>query len=274
MKEQFLVLIREAESPPLATSLAREYLQARILLAMQESGAMIPLAFHGGTALRFLFDLPRFSEDLDFSLERPGRGSIEWEALERRITGQLTREGYEVVTRRRTGRTVESLMIGFPGLLHEAGLTPRASQRLNIRIEIDTKPPAGAGLETTIVRRHALLNVQHHDRPSLLTGKLHAILQRKWAKGRDLFDLFWYLSDPRWPGANLVLLNNALEQTGWEGPPVDAGSWRTIIRRRIESLDWSAVERDVRPFLEPGPAVTLFARENLLKMIASQSPND
>lgn len=49
----------------------REYLQARILNILQRSGAMIPLAFHGGTALRFLYAIPRYSEDLDFALERP-----------------------------------------------------------------------------------------------------------------------------------------------------------------------------------------------------------
>ena len=267
MKEQLLDLVRKSATPVLAANLAREYLQARILLGLQESGAMIPLAFHGGTALRFLFDLPRFSEDLDFSLERPDRGSIQWETLDRRITAQLDKEGYEVVTSRKTGRAVESLMVRIPGLLYEAGLAPRASQRLNIRIEVDTKPPAGATLETTIIRRHAMLNVQHHDRSSLLAGKLHAILQRPWVKGRDLFDLLWYLSDARWPGPNLVLLNNALEQTGWEGPSIDEGSWRRVVRDRIASLDWVAVERDVRPFLESGPAVALLTRENILKML-------
>jgi hypothetical protein len=60
----------------LAGNLAREYLQARTLLALQQAGAMIPMAFQGGTALRFLFGLPRFSEDLDFALERPERGSL------------------------------------------------------------------------------------------------------------------------------------------------------------------------------------------------------
>ncbi len=267
MREQLLDLASEAATPVLAANLAREYLQARILLAMQEAGAMVPLAFHGGTALRFLFDLPRFSEDLDFALERPDRGGFELGVLARRITAQLAREGYEVHTRLRQGRVVESLMLSFPGLLHAAGLTPHASQRLSIRIEVDTRPPAGTGLETTIIRRHALLNLQHHDRPSLLAGKLHAILQRRWAKGRDLFDLFWYLSDPRWPGPNLVLLNNALSQTGWAGPSVDAASWRTIVRDRVASLDWTAAERDVAPFLEPGPETALFGREALLKLL-------
>lgn len=268
MKEELLERARTATSPTLAPHLMREYLQARILLALQEAGAMIPLAFQGGTALRFLFDLPRFSEDLDFTLERPGRSPFDLDALAERVAAQLRREGYEVVPRRRTGRAVESLMISLPGLLHEAGLSPHPSQRLGIRIEVDTDPPAGAGLATTIVRRHALLHLQHHDRPSLLAGKLHAILQRRWTKGRDLFDLFWSLSDPRWPEPNLELLNNALEQTGWEGPPLDAASWRGVIRDRVASLDWSAAARDVEPFLEPGPAVALFGRENLLELIA------
>jgi hypothetical protein len=270
VKEELLDLTRQATSPVLATNLAREYLQARILLALQEAGAMIPLAFQGGTALRFLFGLPRFSEDLDFALERPDRSRFELAAVEERLTAELTREGYEVVTRRRTGGAVESLMVGVPGLLHEAGLSPHASQRLSVRIEVDTNPPAGAGLETTIVRRHALLHLQHYDRPSMLAGKLHALLQRRWTKGRDLFDLFWYLSDPRWPDPNLVLLNNALEQTGWQGPALDADSWRAVVHDRVASLDWTAVERDVEPFLEPGPAVALFRRENLLKLIAAQ----
>ncbi|MEX2662799.1 MAG: nucleotidyl transferase AbiEii/AbiGii toxin family protein, partial [Vicinamibacterales bacterium] len=256
MKEQLLAVTRRAATPATAVNLAREYLQARILLAMQEAGAMIPLAFQGGTALRFLFDLPRFSEDLDFALERPGRGPFDIESLERRLTAQLEREGYAVVTTRKTGRAVQSVMASFPALLYEAGLSPRPAQRLSIRVEVDTKPPAGAGLETTIVRRHALLNLQHHDRPSLLAGKLHAILQRPWAKGRDLFDLFWYLSDPRWPSPNLVLLNNVLLQTGVDGPALDAASWRHRVRDRIDALDRAAVERDVAPFLEPGPTVS------------------
>lgn len=270
MKEQLFGLVSETATPVLATNLAREYLQARILLAIQETGAMIPLAFQGGTALRFLFDLPRYSEDLDFALERPDRASFDLEDSGPKIVSQLEAEGYEVVTRAREGKAVRSLMIGFPGILHQAGLVAHPSQRLNIRIEIDTNPPAGAGLETSIIRRHTLLNIQHHDRPSLLAGKLHAILQRSWPKGRDLFDLFWYLSDRRWPAPNLTLLNHALEQTDWHGPPMEPTSWVEAIHDRVASLDWKAAERDVRPFLEPGPATDAFNRENLLNVIEAR----
>jgi predicted nucleotidyltransferase component of viral defense system len=266
MKEELLRMTRQAVNPLVALNLAREYLQARVLLAMQEAGAMIPLAFQGGTALRFLFDVPRFSEDLDFALERPERG-FDLAAIERRMAATLAREGYEVVTSHRAQRAVHRVMLAFPGLPHAAGLSAHPSQRLHVRIEVDTTPPAGAALETTIVRRHALLNLQHHDRASLLAGKLHAILQRRWAKGRDLFDLFWYLSDPRWPSPNLELLNNALRQTGWTGRALEANTWRPAARARVETLDWTAAERDVAPFLEPGQAAALFSRERLLKLL-------
>lgn len=271
MKEQLLDIVRRAENAVSARNLAREYLQARILSALQEAGAMVPLAFQGGTALRFLFGLPRFSEDLDFALERPERGGFDLGKIGHRVTAHLQREGYEVVMGRRADRAVESLMLAFPGVLREAGLSPHASERLRIRIEVDTKPPSGAGLTTTIVRRHALLNLQHHDRPSLLAGKLHAILQRSWTKGRDLFDLFWYLSDPTWPGPNLVLLNNALQQTGWKKRPLEEPTWRSVIRDRVESLDWQAAERDVAPFLEPAPGRTLFGREHLVGLLGPSS---
>jgi predicted nucleotidyltransferase component of viral defense system len=69
MKEFLRTLIQPAASPIDARNLAREYLQALILQSLQRAGAMTALAFHGGTALRFLYTLPRFSEDLDFALE-------------------------------------------------------------------------------------------------------------------------------------------------------------------------------------------------------------
>jgi hypothetical protein len=267
MKEELAALVRRSGDPVQAGNLAREYLQARILAALQETGAMIPLAFQGGTALRFLYDLPRFSEDLDFALERLDRGGFDLPAASDRVGARLEREGYPVELKVRADRVVQRAMVVFPGLPHDLGLSPHPSQRLSVRVEVDTRPPAGAVLATTIVRRHVLLNLQHHDRASLLAGKLHAILQRPWAKGRDLFDLFWYLSDPLWPAPNLELLNHALRQTDRDGPELDESGWRVAVRSRIEELDWAAAEADVAPFLEPGPAASLFGREALLRLL-------
>ncbi|MEA3397617.1 MAG: nucleotidyl transferase AbiEii/AbiGii toxin family protein, partial [Chloroflexota bacterium] len=127
--------------------------------------------------------------------------------------------------------------------------------------------PAGAVLATTVVRRYVVLQLQHHDRASLLAGKLHAILQRPYLKGRDIYDLLWYLSDPDWPLPNLTLLNNALQQTGWDGNPLTAHNWRKTVRDRLQTLTWERVVADVRPFLEPGAHPDLLTPENVMRVL-------
>jgi len=224
MKQDLLAQL-EGLVPWEGINLAREYLQAQVLAALQRAGAMIPLAFCGGTALRFLYGIPRYSEDLDLSLER-SPAQYDLERYARAIARDLRRQGYAIETALDVRRTVHVAWARFPGLPYDLGLSPRRTQRLAVKIEIDTHPPEGARLETTLVRRHLLLHLQHHDRASLLAGKLHALLQRSWTKGRDVYDLLWYLSDPEWPTPNLELLNNALApppspsaSPAWTGRP-------------------------------------------------------
>ena len=114
-------------------------------------------------------------------------------------------------------KTVMSAFIKFPGIFFEMGCSVRKEEVLSIKIEVDTTPPPGAEMETTIIRRFVIVNVNHYNKSSLMAGKLHAILSRQYTKGRDLYDFVWYLSDPSWPSPNLVLLNAALVQTGWKG---------------------------------------------------------
>jgi len=71
VKEYLADLIRTSPTLAQARNLTREYLQARILGGLQRAEAMIPLAFHGGTALRFLFASARYSEDLDLLWKEP-----------------------------------------------------------------------------------------------------------------------------------------------------------------------------------------------------------
>jgi predicted nucleotidyltransferase component of viral defense system len=247
-------------------NVAREYLQARLLESLQRSGAMTAIAFHGGTALRFLYGLPRFSEDLDFALEDPTRGFDIRDTL-RQVRSHLEAEGYRVELRVKDSTPVNNGYVKFPGLLHELGCSPRREETLRVKLEVDTQPPQGASLETTLVRRFVTLRLFHHDRSSLLAGKLHAILQRSWTKGRDMYDLLWYLSDPEWPQPNLTLLNNALVQTGWNRKAVTSSTWRRVVRERLQNLDWHRVSSDVRPFVEPRGDFELLTRDNLLSLL-------
>jgi hypothetical protein len=267
VKERLRDLLRGARMGPAARNLAREFLQASILAALQRAGAMVPLAFQGGTALRFLYSIRRYSEDLDFSLERTGSG-YDIRAYLEAVRADLRREGYEVeLARLSDQRAVHSGFVRFPGLLHELGLSGHREEALSVKLEVDTRPPAGAVLETAVVRRHELLRIQHHDRASLLAGKLHAILQRPYAKGRDFYDLVWYLSDRSWPSPNLVLLNNALAQTGWRKPPLLETTWVNEVRARLRSVRWDALAADVRPLLESAEDRALLTRETIASLL-------
>ena len=266
MKDYLAELVRANPTPAHARNVAREYLQARILGALQRAGAMIPLAFHGGTALRFLYASARYSEDLDFALEKDER-RYDFRAYLQTIKAGLTVEGYAVEFKVSDRKMVHSAFVCFPGLLYDLDLSPHRSEVLAIKIEVDTNPPPGAVLTTSIVRRHLTLHLQHHDRASMLAGKLHALLQRPYLKGRDLYDLLWYLSDPGWPAPNLILLNNALQQTGWKGKLLAKGNWRPALRKRFQTVEWQRVVNDVRPFLEPSEDPNLLTYTNLLRML-------
>lgn len=266
MKDHLAELVRSAPTPEHGRNVMREYLQARILGALQRAGAMIPLAFHGGTALRFLYATARYSEDLDFALEKD-KSRYDFRVYLQVIRSELSAEGYAPEIKVNDKKTVHNAFVRFPGLLHELDLSPQRSEVLAIKIEVDTNPPAGAVLSTSIVRRHVTLQLQHHDRASLLAGKLHAFLQRSYLKGRDLYDLFWYFSDPDWPAPNLTLLNNALQQTGWTSKPLNQDNWRMMVRQRLESVEWQRVINDVRPFLEPRADLNILTHENLLRVL-------
>jgi hypothetical protein len=266
MKAYLTQLIQTAQNPLQGRHLVREYLQARILSTLQRVGAMIPLAFHGGTALRFLYNIPRYSEDLDFALEHSSE-QYDFRAYLKALQTDLTAEKYVVEVKVSDQKVVHGAFVRFRGLLHELDLSPHTDEVLSIKLEVDTQPPKGATLETTVVRRRVVLHLQHHDRASLLAGKLHAILQRPYTKGRDWYDLLWYLSAPDWPLPNLELLNHALQQTNWRGEQITQANWRGAAAQKLSEVAWRGVVEDVRPFLMDAGEVALLTEDHFLKLL-------
>lgn len=266
MKEYLKTLIQHVSSPVAARNLTREYLQALILQSLQRAGAMASIAFHGGTALRFLYSLPRYSEDLDFALEVNSE-LYDFRSYIREVQKDLETQGYEIGLKVSDQKMVQSAFIRFPGLPYELKLSPHQDEVFAVKLEVDTNPPAGATTETSLVRRHVLLNLHHHDRASLLAGKLHAIMQRPYLKGRDLYDLIWYLGDSSWPTPNLVLLNNALQQTNWDGLGLTKENWREVVRSKIDVASFEQVLDDVKPFLDPSEDLGIITKNNLMRLL-------
>jgi len=248
MKDYIRQLISKETNILLKKSIVREYLQSRVLQTLQEKGAFLNMAFLGGTSLRFLYSIPRYSEDLDFS--KLASGNIEFDGLLDSIKKGFEAEDYVVLIKKSKEKAVLSAFIKFPSILYELDLSAHQDEVLSVKIEIDTNPPEGAVTEVTLIRKYILLNLLHYDKASLFAGKIHAILSRKYTKGRDLFDLIWILADSSWPRPNFILLNNSLRQTGWPGPEINTGNWREIIASDIKGKNWRQAADDVAPFLE------------------------
>ena len=237
---------------------------------MHETGLTARLSFVGGTALRMLFGLPRFSEDLDFSLlegTEPLRASLGADLLG--LVKPLEAAGYVVTTRIKEAGTVQSVMYRFPGVLSDVGATPDPRVVLAIKVEVDTRPPAGAVTMNALVPHLFPAAVVHSDLPSLFAGKVHALLARPWVKGRDWYDLFWFLTEKRGVAPNPVLLRNALGQTGHEATL--AGDWRAAVRSRLGQVDWKKVRADVEPLLERPSDMEFFTSGRIRELLSKES---
>ncbi len=260
MKEEALALAAEVEDPARKLNLLREYLQAFTLRSLHEQEAFSAITFVGGTALRFLERLPRFSEDLDFSVAAAAvYKPVPWL---KKLQTDLRLSGYDCTLRWSDRGIVHAAWLHFASLMHEAGLSSRPQQKLSIKLEIDTRPPAGGVIERSIVHKHLTFVVCHYDITSLMAGKLHALLARPYAKGRDWFDLVWYRARRPPVTPNLELLQNALDQKQGK-KHCRASDWQRHLHAQLVKLKVEDLQRDVAAFLERPADLALLSRENL-----------
>ncbi len=248
MKSTALRIVAEAGSPTIAYLKLREYLQHVILRVLFEQKDLLKWVFHGGTALRIIHGLNRFSEDLDFHL----KGKDDQYALSpviARLAKNLALQGYTISDSMVKEKTVRSTFIRFERLLFECGLSPHEDEKLSIKLEVDANPPPGWEVERRIINTFFPFSLIHHDAPSFLSGKFHASLQRPYSKGRDFYDIIFLLS--RWEGLqpNIPYLQNALIQTNYSGETINQESWKSVIGSHARSLNWGQIQDDVRPFL-------------------------
>jgi predicted nucleotidyltransferase component of viral defense system len=264
MKDYALELAARQPDAGSRLNVLREYLQAYALRSAYEHGLFRAAAFIGGTALRFLYDLPRYSEDLDFSL-LPGASDFSFIALMKAVRDEFELAGYDLAVTCNDRKTVNHAFFRFSGILQEAGLATLAEQKLAVRLEIDTHPPQGAGAETHVIIKHFPLSFTGYDLQSMFAGKLTALFCRRFTKGRDFFDAGWYLSKWKDLSPNMVLLANGLRQAGREVP--SDVPWREMLRDTILKADWRVVEDDVkRLLLNPGD-MRILSRENILRLL-------
>ena len=251
----------------------KEIIQELALLGLWRAKFYEHAAFYGGTALRIFHGLPRFSEDMDFSLLAPDE-EFDLDPYLEAIRRELASFGFSFRVARRSKRvstTIESAFIkggtrvnlahvGMPDYLQER--LPRL-QQVRIRLDVDTDPPPLARYEVLTLLTPIPFQVRLFDLPCLFAGKLHAILCREWkarVKGRDFYDFVWYLG--RGIRCDLRHLQARMEQTGhWQGgEDLDVVHLRRLLTRRFEQVDIDQARSDVRPFIRDDAELALWDR--------------
>lgn len=245
MREVIKEKIRAIDGNESKYNFLREYLQALVLKFIEQKNYSRNIAFVGGTALRFLYDIARFSEDMDFSLI--SSEGFSFETFLKELNVYFSSIGIMAEYKPKAARTVLSSFLKFLDVMYENGLTHRKDQKLLIKLEVDSNPPGGYVTEVSFVQKMTPMNVLHYNLPSLFAGKLHAILLRQYTKGRDFYDLMWFLGKGVEP--NYVQLQNAIFQTTGNRVELDGAMLKEKLKQRLASVNWKDVVNEVGVFL-------------------------
>ena len=240
----------------------KEILQELALYALWRGGFFEVAAFQGGTSLRILHGLPRFSEDLDFILLKPDP-EFQWQPYFASLTDVLAQFGVrcELTERSRMDQAVRQAMLKDNSMGRQLDLSffdASTPAKLKVKLEIDSNPPAGTGTSWQYLDFPLDFEVCAQDLPSNYALKLHALLCRPYLKGRDWFDFAWYCKQKTQP--NLPHLAHALNQTGpWQGqsPQVDISWLASALHAKIKTINWPLAAQDVAPFLPAAEQVSL-----------------
>ena len=252
----------------------REILQQLALLGLWRSKFFERAAFYGGTALRILYGLDRYSEDLDFSLLASDRdfslgkyGS----ALERELAGFGFEVSFEPVQKNRESaiesaflktNTLKQMLLIESDRKLLGGL--QSGQKLKIRLEVDVDPPGGFETESKSVLQPVPFAVRTYTLPDLFAGKMHALLCRRWrnrVKGRDWYDFVWYVAN--YPRLHLSHLEQRMRQSRDYTPEASLGAdvFRTMLRDAVERLDVEHAREEVLPFVMDRRSVEIWSAD-------------
>ena len=233
----------------------REITQEVALAALGRTDFFKYGVFQGGTCLRIFYGLNRFSEDMDFILKSADKGFV-IESYLKSITQEMLAYGYniEIVSQSKADATVRKAFIKDDSVvkLLQMSYVGRTGpvRKIRIKFEVDTNPPVGSGYEMKYLDFPFVSSVLLQDLPSLFAGKIHAMLCREYAKGRDWYDFIWFTS--RGVGINHQFLASALKQQGpWRGQEmkIDRDWCLKQLHERICSLNWKEAQDDVKRFV-------------------------
>ncbi|MFZ0241570.1 MAG: nucleotidyl transferase AbiEii/AbiGii toxin family protein [Desulfobacterales bacterium] len=259
----------------------REILQEVALLGLWRSKFYDKAAFYGGTALRIIYGLDRFSEDMDFSLLEPTH-RFDIDGYTAFLAKEINGFGFDVRVERINKAKPSPVQSAFLKtntqdqlLVIETGeeilrAIPKG-QLLKIKLEVDTDPPPGFATQTRYLLQPIPFAVRAFVLPDLFAGKMHGILCRKWksrVKGRDWYDLVWYAANH--PELHLHHLEQRMRQTGnWkEDALLTSEALKNLLVDAINHLDVDQARQEVEPFVRTPENLSVWSREFFLDVVS------
>ena len=237
-------------------NVSRELLQYCILNSLSKSGFFNNAAFLGGTSLRLFYGLDRYSEDLDFSVIKQTK-DFDFAPFLSFVEEDLSKNGIKIETKNKSREDlpVKRAFIkdnSIARLLEFKWASRKTDtpEKITVKLEIDTNPPAGAYLKSKIISFPDKQNVVLYDESSAFAGKCHALLTRKYIKGRDWYDFLFYVANKITP--NRQLLTNALIQTNdypYNNRIISSKHLVQMLNNKIETLNMDEIVEDLNGFI-------------------------
>lgn len=184
-----------------------EIMQELALLGLWRAKFFEHAAFYGGTSLRILYGLNRFSEDLDFSLLKPDP-DFQLTPFLKAIEEELQISGLSVKVEHRVKNPEATIRSAFLktgtletfiriGLDESLKRHTQSNELIKIKLEIDIDPPPLFSTEIRYLTKPVFFSVRTYTPKDLFAGKMHALLCRPYkvrVKGRDWYDFIWYVA--------------------------------------------------------------------------------
>ena len=251
------------------TNALHEVMQQVALAGLYRAGFFNKAAFYGGTCLRIFHGLPRFSEDLDFSLLQPEK-DFSLENYFEAIIDEFKALGREVVISRKEKKKLSQVESAFLKDTTEIyNLSFQTTQSIKIKIEVDTQPPLGFSTEPKLLLLPFSFMVRCYTLPDLFAGKTHALLFRNWknrVKGRDWYDFEWYVRNDI-PLGFEHFLKRAAQTHNFTNETLTPPIFKEMLKKRISETDINLVKNDVRPFIKNQSETDIWTTDYFLQLV-------
>ena len=257
----------------------KEIFQEVTLLGLYRGDFFKEAVFYGGTSLRILYGLERFSEDLDFSLLQKDP-EFDIEKYFPYIEGEFEALGIPVSLTKKIKRgsgNIDSAFLKNDTAIYTLGIEVKGIEsihsgvKLKIKIEVDTNPPLKFQSESKTLLLPITFNVRTMTLPNLYAGKMHALLFRTWknrVKGRDWFDFEWYVK--KGIRLNLEHLRQRMIESGnLKQQPLNKEKFQDLLNTKIDSLNIEQAINEVSPFVKDQSLFDFWSKD-YFKLLASK----